>query len=468
MTSLRSHWTLGGTDGSLFSLTNTDDFGGEPDNNTYELVFKASPNYESPADADGNNKYHVTVITADNEDATSELALVIVVTNVEEIGTVSLSTTQPAVGQPITATLTDADMKITGVSWQWARANAQDGFIPIQGATSDTYTPVRTVPDDPVTTDNEGVDGDEGMFLEVTVTYRDNASPTVDVPGTNDVDESKAVWELKKFTDNAVREEPDVNDPPVFESGITRTVVENSLEGVKVGKPVTASDPDAGDDLSYTISGGADMGAFEITGVNRSSGQITVKKGTKLDFESSKTTYTVEVKATDPFGLSDTTNVTIMVTNDNEKPVVTPPGDPCKTAEGTGAVACDFDENGTDPVGSFSAVDPEGEAVSWSLGGADAGDFTITGGVLSFRNSPNYEDQARVPQDGQAPDNSYEVMVIATEVRAPGSLEIAQSKSVPVTVNVKNVEEDPTLTINRLQVRAGVDCRNHNGHPDRS
>ena len=45
------------------------------------------------------------------------------------------------------------------------------GFIAIQGATSDTYTPVKSVEDDPVTSENEGVDGDEGMYLEATVKY---------------------------------------------------------------------------------------------------------------------------------------------------------------------------------------------------------------------------------------------------------------------------------------------------------
>ena len=70
MASARSHCPLGGPDGSLFSLTDTEDFGGAAGNNTYELGFKESPNYESPADADGNNKYHVTIITADNEGAT--------------------------------------------------------------------------------------------------------------------------------------------------------------------------------------------------------------------------------------------------------------------------------------------------------------------------------------------------------------------------------------------------------------
>ena len=168
--------TAGGADGGLFNLTDTTVAGGTEDDNTYELVFKESPNYESPADADGNNKYHVTIITADNEGATSELPLVITVMNKNEDGKVTLSTTQPAVGQPVTATLTDPDMKITEVSWQWGRNVISGGFIPIQGATSDTYTPVKSVPDDPVTSENEKVDGDEGMYLEVTVKYRDNAS----------------------------------------------------------------------------------------------------------------------------------------------------------------------------------------------------------------------------------------------------------------------------------------------------
>ena len=64
---------------------------------------------------------------------------------------------------------------------------------------------------------------------------------------------------------------------------------------------------------------------------------------------------------------------------------------------------CDYDENGTDPVANFSAIDPEGDSIAWSLRGVDAADFDITGGVLSFKKSPNFEDQARVPEVGQAP-----------------------------------------------------------------
>ena len=57
------------------------------------------------------------------------------------------------------------------------------------------------------------------------------------------------------------------------------------------------------------------MAAFKI---DSGTGQIKVGKGTKLDFEGSQTTYVVEVTATDPFGGSGSTMVTIMVTDMNE------------------------------------------------------------------------------------------------------------------------------------------------------
>ena len=439
-----------GPDGGLFNLTNTADFGGSDTDTIFDLMFKEEPNYESPGDADGNNMYHVNIVVTDNEGASSSLPIVIMVDNVDEKGTVSFSTTQPAVGEAITAMLTDPDMRVSEVNWQWGRSSSTSGFLPIQGATSATYTPVMSVDDDPVTSENEGVDGDEGMYLEVTVTYVDNASAEEDDTTTPDVNE-RTRTEMK-VTDNAVRAAPEVNQAPVFESGITREVSEVAEEGDNVGAPVRATDPDEGDELSYRISGGADMGAFEI---GPSSGQITVKKGTELDFEGTQTTYVVEVTARDPFGLEDSTMVTIMVTDENERPAISSPGDPCEAVNGSeDAFTCDYDEEGTDPVVTIMAMDPEGENIIWSLDGDDAEDFTIAGGVLAFRNSPSFESPMGA---GTPADNSYEVMVIATEVRAPGSLEIAQDATITVTVNVEDIEEDPTLTLNRLQIRAGGD-----------
>ena len=100
------------------------------------------------------------------------------------------------------------------------------------------------------------------------------------------------------------------NATPVFSSTrTTRNVSENVPAGTSVGGPVTASDAD-NDALTYTLDG-ADAALFAI---GSRTGQITVGSGTALDYET-RTSYTVVVTATDPSGESDTTTVTIRVTN---------------------------------------------------------------------------------------------------------------------------------------------------------
>ena len=49
---------------------------------------------------------------------------------------------------------------------------------------------------------------------------------------------------------------------------------------------------------------------------------------------------------------------------------------------------------GPDSVATYTAVDPEGVAIKWSLSGDDAADFTIAGGVLAFVKSPDFEKPA--------------------------------------------------------------------------
>ena len=264
------------------------------------------------------------------------------------------------------------------MNWQWKRALTSSGtFVNIPGATSDTYTPRGATEDDPSTPlVDESDPGDEGRFLEVTVTYRDDAI----VDGDPDA-------ELFATSANAVRVEPDVNAPPVFSASITREVAENTGEGGTVGGPVTASDPDS-DIPTYSITGGADMGAFTI---DAATGQIKVGKETKLDFEGSQRTYEVEVTATDPFGGTGSAMVTIMVTDVNEPPKLMTTASSC-TANSAGTVfRCSYDENGTDPVADFTAMDPEGQGVEWGLNGADAKSFNIDEGVLTFKSPPNHE-----------------------------------------------------------------------------
>ena len=81
----------------------------------------------------------------------------VTVNNVEEDGTVTLNKTVPVVGIEVTASLSDPDGRISGLTWQWALVGGDN----IDDATSATYTPVEGNVDSALTamasyTDGEG------------------------------------------------------------------------------------------------------------------------------------------------------------------------------------------------------------------------------------------------------------------------------------------------------------------------
>ena len=77
--------------------------------------------------------------------------------------------------------------------------------------------------------------------------------------------------------------------------------------------------------------------------------------------------------------------------------------------------AMEYAENGMDPVATYTAVDPEGESIVWSVAGDDAGEFAIVNGVLRFKSAPDFEN----PQGGTGNDSViYEVMVQASGRRS--------------------------------------------------
>ena len=106
----------------------------------------------------------------------------------------------------------------------------------------------------------------------------------------------------------------DVDEPnsaPVFTEGpsTTRSVAENTASGQNIGAPVTATDTDTIDTLTYTL-GGTDAADF---GIVQSSGQLQTSAA--LDFET-KSSYAVTVSVSDGNGGADSINVTINVTAD--------------------------------------------------------------------------------------------------------------------------------------------------------
>lgn len=92
--------------------------------------------------------------------------------------------------------------------------------------------------------------------------------------------------------------------PPVI-TDATRSVAENSPAGTNVGTPITA----ANSPTSFSITGGDGQSLFDID----NSGQITVKSGAVLDYETTPS-YTLLVTATNSAGTSNEATITINVT----------------------------------------------------------------------------------------------------------------------------------------------------------
>ena len=408
-----------------------------------ELKFKDAPNFEKPADADKDNVYEVTITATDGNANMATRDVKVTVTNAEEDGEVTLSQPRPRAGLTITAGYSDPDGGLASATWQWWRTEANtlstapelpDLETPggqwqmIAGATSASYMPV----DD----EDDAAKSDVGRYLLAVVSYTD-ARRNVDDTGAFDEDarDRAGFVSVNPVAEDTRNRAPvfgdEDSDTPGTQNQTAMREVEENTTGM-VGNAVTAKDPDPNEDpLIYTLSG-ADAALFSVDADDATTpdvdegGQITVKSGTKLDFET-RTTYMVTITATDSFSDSASIDVTITVTDADEAPDVT--GDATK----------EYAEKGTRSVATYTAVDPEGAAVKWSLGGVDAADFTIAGGVLAFVKSPNFESPADTDTD-----NIYDVMVEATD-------ETGHVGRKAVKVEVTNVDEDGTVELSALQ-----------------
>ena len=472
-------YTLDGTDATSFDITES----------TGQLQTKAALDYET------KSGYTVTVTASDGA-LTAAVDVTVTVTNVDEAGTVTLSTNQPPARAEITAALTDPDEGVSGAVWQWERSSDGNTAWAGIGTSSPSYTPV---------------DGDVGYHLRATASYADghgpgktaqaastqavqagaNRSPEFDsatatreVPENTEADEN--IGSPVAATDPDTGDTPtytlegadldsfgidsasgqiqtksgvtydhetkssysvtvkaddnnggtatidvtitvaDVNEPPEFSmETASRTITENTTTGVNIGTPVTATDPDAGETLTYGLAG-TDATSFSIV---TTSGQLQTKAD--LDFEE-KASYTVTVTATDPGNLSNIIEVTIAVTNVNE-----PPQFP---SEETGTRRVDENTAADQNIGSpVSATDPDtGDTLTYSLGGTDAASFGIvtTSGQLQTKTNLDFEEKT-----------SYTLTVSVRDSKdASGNADTTTDDAITVTITVTNVDETPTVT----------------------
>ena len=452
-------WTHEGDDKDLFTLSGGD---------TRTLAFKSAPDYEAPGDANGDNIYEVTVVATDGQggqgvpEGRGIVPVRITVTDVDEVSDaeVTLSAEQPHLDTPLTAALTLPDGDVTIISWQWSRASSSGDFASdtnvtvIDGATSDTYTPTAA-------------DNGIGDFLEAKVTFI--YKHTANLPGAGEAVGANVATELAVVSENAIQAAPGTSESPMFPSStLTREVHENATADARVGDPVTADDADSNDVLTYELEG-RDERLFELD--SAVPGQIIVSDGVEdgkqtptLDYEESQSRrFLVTVTATDSESNSATATVNINVTDVNEAPEFNSPPNAAVT----------YNEDRTDAVVTLQASDPEGRGIDWDVMGTDAADFTISsGGVLTFRNSPNHEsatDRAHAAidingdgvedpgeaEDLTAPNNDYQIIIRATERRASGYTGPAKSTKIGVTVRVANVNESGTVTLDAVQPEHG-------------
>ena len=133
--------------------------------------------------------------------------------------------------------------------------------------------------------------------------------------------------------------------------------------------------------------------------------------------------------------------VTIEVKDLDEKPEVVESG-----LAISGGTDFRYPEGGMDVVDTYMAIayGPDAAMATLTLGGDDAGDFTFEGGVLSFRNSPDYEN----PVDENT-DNIYMVTVNASD-----GTNTATPREVVVTVT--NIDETGTVTLSTARPNRGT------------
>ena len=429
-----ARWELTGPDAGDLQLIGTEG---------RTLVFKSAPDYENPADADGDNVYKVTVVAIDNAGGRAEFDVCIAVSNTQETGSITLvdengaEVTQPHAHGEVTAVLSDPDGGVRDVTWQWARSanNPPTNGDPtdIAGETGDSYTPTND---------------DTGDFLEVTAMYRDLLTA-----------DDGTLIEVDVLTDNSVLRGAALGRPPVFSSdgvvvrSVNVEVAENSPMGTYVGAPLlAATDPDGGRP-TYELSGVEDADRddsafFELVPEPDDNNEDTDEGNTlqlrvvgpigeevdgtttyhpvDLDNEDSDAnSFTVVLTASDAGEDDATLIVNITVSDRNEAPSApavpeegattddnNAPEFAAATATRTVAAGTAADENIGAPV---EATDADDDTLTYTLGGADATSFGIDAASGQLMTTAASEALA---------EGSYEVRVIVSDGKATDYVDV--------------------------------------------
>ena len=461
-------WTLSGTDAGDFAI------------NGGTLTFSADPDFESPADSNGDNVYHVTVTATAGSVAVSAAVTITILNGGAEVepvtisGDATASINENATGNLVTLT---ADDDGASSSFTWTLPDNPSGFS-ISNGTLSVASGLNHEADDRRMVTVRASNGHHHDDHLVTVTVNDvNEPPVIRLGGAFvDIEEHGRTWVTNyaasdpegdfvtgwsltgidagdftldsnqhlRFKSIPDYEKPvDSNKDNVYRVNVnatatggtgslavTVTVTDTPPENepVVITGPTTASIAENRTGNLVTLSASSDAGGPFAWRVFDHDAEFSVTNGvvrvkSPLDHEA-QSSYSLTIQATNPYFTATNHTVTVTVNNVNEPPVI------------SGEASVALNEHSSTEVGTYTATDPEGDAVTYSLAGTDRGDFSIdqSSGVLSFKSMPNYE----APADSGG-NNVYNVTVRAT---ANGQ---QASKAVTITVNDIPVADEPLI-----------------------
>ncbi|WP_420625273.1 cadherin domain-containing protein [Candidatus Poriferisodalis sp.] len=382
-------WRLAGSDAGDFEITATGQ-------NSAQLTFRNTPDYDRPADSGRNNEYLVT-IRAYNGSTYGSLEVTVTVTDHNEAEPVvtgrdalSFRENTPVTTRLYTYRATDTDLGAT-IAWSVGGADGEDFTISTGGELF-----FSSIPDH-----EEAADADADNVYEIAVVASDGPhegalAVTVTVTGVN--------------------EGPEI-------AGTRSLVFDENTATDRVLATYTGTDPeDPTAEVTRWSVTGRDGGDFSIN----EDGELTFRNPPDHERPADSgrdNTYEVTVRASDGrvYGNLD---VVVNVEAVDEAP---------EFRRGS-RDSFSYRENGTASLYTYRAADPEGAEVEWSVGGVDGDDFTISdSGVLTFTEPPDHDDPADDDQDSE-----YQVTVVATD-------QTGHAADLPLTVTVTDANEGPVI-----------------------
>lgn len=476
-------YSLGGADAALFNI----------DTATGVVTFKASPNFEAPADAGVNNVYDLAITATDAAGNVSSQAVAITVTNVNEAPSLTsgavASFAENATGTVYTATATDPD---AGTTLTYALAGTDAALFNINSSTGAVTF---------VTSPNFEASADTGTnnVYDITVTASDGTLTTaaqavaITVTNVNEAPTSTAVTPTtaavnQAYSFNASGNFSDVDAGNVFAYGATGlpaglsigastgiisgtatatgtssvTVTATDSGGLTtsqtfnlpvVSAPVissiaaTVAQAKSGDALTFLVdfteavtvvtTGGTPTLTLNVGGTPMTATYISGTGNPTLTFTATASAGDSSAVAVTAINLNggtvtgSTTGQSLVATSVGQtvSAFVIDNSNPAFTS----ATAANFAENGTGTA--YASATTDATSVTYTKAGADAGLFNInaTTGVVTFATAPNFE----APTDAGA-NNVYDINVTATDA-------LGHAATQAVAITVTPVNEGPTV-----------------------